>query len=52
MARRWMWIFLRVETEWGREKEKGNASGLLGLGGPGLDDVLLGDYRDEEDYSD
>lgn len=45
-----MWIFLRVETEWGREKEKGNASGSLG--GPGVDDVLLGDYRDEDDYSD
>lgn len=50
VARRWMWIFLRVETEWGREKEKGNANGLLG--GPGVDDVLLGDYRDEDDYSD
>ncbi|ESZ98256.1 hypothetical protein SBOR_1352 [Sclerotinia borealis F-4128] len=50
VARRWMWIFLRVETEWGREKEKGNASGLLG--GPGVDDVLLGNYRDEEDFSD
>ncbi|KAB8302485.1 hypothetical protein EYC80_005888 [Monilinia laxa] len=50
VARRWMWIFLRVETEWGREKEKGNANGLLG--GPGVDDVLLGDYRDDDDYSD
>ncbi|KAA8576696.1 hypothetical protein EYC84_006772 [Monilinia fructicola] len=50
VARRWMWIFLRVETEWGREKEKGHANGLLG--GPGVDDVLLGDYRDEDDYSD
>ncbi|KAM3086547.1 protein-ER retention protein [Clarireedia jacksonii] len=48
VARRWMWIFLRVETEWGREK--GGANGVLM--GPGADEVLLGDYMDDEDFSD
>lgn len=33
--RRWVWIFLRVETEWVREQNKG---------GPAGDDVLLGNY--------
>jgi len=31
--RRWMWIFLRVETEWVRNNR-----------GPASDDVLLGDF--------
>lgn len=43
VGRRWMWIFFRVETEWVRNTTK---DGLLGLGGPGVDDVLLGDYHD------
>ena len=33
-----MWIFFRVETEWVRNTT------ATGLGGPGQDDVLLGDY--------
>lgn len=38
VGRRWMWIFFRVETEWVRNTSSG------GLGAPGQDDVLLGDY--------
>lgn len=38
VGRRWMWIFFRVETEWVRNTSAG------GLGAPGQDDVLLGDY--------
>ncbi|OAA74033.1 exs [Cordyceps fumosorosea ARSEF 2679] len=45
--RRWVWIFFRAETEWIRT----TSSPVLGL-----DDVLLGDYReadgDEEDGED
>lgn len=43
--RRWMWIYLRVETEWVRNLSNGNA----GLGGPGPDDVLLGDFQVKDD---
>ncbi|KAH7376050.1 EXS family protein [Plectosphaerella cucumerina] len=43
--RRWVWIFFRVETEYIRET----------AGGPGDDDVLLGDYSqyssDGDEYS-
>ncbi|TVY34885.1 Protein ERD1-like protein [Lachnellula occidentalis] len=48
VGRRWMWIFFRVETEWVRNT--GGGSG--GLGAPGQDDVLLGDYgsgREDDD---
>ncbi|RDL40086.1 uncharacterized protein BP5553_00065 [Venustampulla echinocandica] len=38
VVRRWIWIFFRVETEWVR----GTSTG--GLGSPGQNDVLLGDY--------
>lgn len=38
VARRWMWIFLRVETEWVRTKIEGGRGD--GDGG----DVLLGDW--------
>ncbi|TVY82634.1 Protein ERD1-like protein [Lachnellula suecica] len=38
VGRRWMWIFFRVETEWVRNTSS------AGLGAPGQDDVLLGDY--------
>ena len=41
MGRRWIWIFFRVETEWVRNTERGV------LGGPGQDDVLLGEYSDD-----
>ncbi|KAK2629176.1 hypothetical protein QTJ16_002279 [Diplocarpon rosae] len=47
VARRWIWIFFRVETEWARSTEK------AGLSAPGQDDILLGAYRDgEEDLLD
>ncbi len=38
VGRRWMWIFLRVETEWVR---------FLGQGGNGVEqeEILLGDYE-------
>lgn len=50
VGRRWMWIFFRVETEWVRNTQ---APGLMGgLGGPGADDVLLGDYGSGKDDSD
>ncbi|KAH7418608.1 protein-ER retention protein-like protein [Cadophora sp. MPI-SDFR-AT-0126] len=41
VGRRWIWIFFRVETEWVRSTERGV------LGGPGQDDVLLGEYSDD-----
>jgi uncharacterized protein with von Willebrand factor type A (vWA) domain len=47
--RRWVWIFFRVETEWVR----GAGVGAGVLQGPGMDDVLLGDYsssgKDDDD---
>ncbi|KAG9235100.1 protein-ER retention protein-like protein [Amylocarpus encephaloides] len=46
VARRWMWVFFRVETEWGR----GFNAAILGA--PGQDDVLLGDYESEPGDSD
>jgi hypothetical protein len=44
VGRRWMWIFFRVETEWVRNTTPGGVE----LGGPGQDDILLGDYADYE----
>jgi hypothetical protein len=49
VIRRWVWIFFRVETEWGRQ---GGGGGFAGGQGPALDDVLLGDYdrgKDDDD---
>lgn len=46
VGRRWVWIFLRVETEWVRGKGRGEVGGLgggLGAGGGGGME-LLGDY--------
>jgi hypothetical protein len=44
VGRRWIWIFFRVETEWVRN----TTAGGIELGGPGQDDILLGDYADYE----
>ncbi|KAI1975929.1 protein-ER retention protein [Ophidiomyces ophidiicola] len=38
VARRWMWIFLRVETEWVRSTQ-----------GPAPDDILLGEFTPKID---
>ncbi|OKL61328.1 hypothetical protein UA08_03883 [Talaromyces atroroseus] len=38
IARRWMWIFFRVETEWVRNNR-----------GPALDDILLSDFSGKFD---
>ena len=46
VGRRWMWIFFRVETEWVRNTSD------RGLGGPGVDDILLGDYSSGKDDDD
>jgi len=46
VGRRWMWIFLRVETEWVRNTSD------RGLGSPGADDILLGDYSSGKDDDD
>lgn len=46
LVRRWMWVFLRVETEWVRNLT-GSGSGSTGGNGEGDDDVediLLGDF--------
>ncbi|PNY27674.1 Protein ERD1-like protein 1 [Tolypocladium capitatum] len=40
--RRWVWIFVRVETEWIRT----SSTGL------GIDDILLGDYQGKHDDQD
>lgn len=39
VARRWMWIFLRVETEWVRQNQVSEV----------MDGTLLGDYQNKED---
>lgn len=51
VGRRWMWIFFRVETEWVRNTggERGSTGGL---GLPGQDDILLGDYGSGKDDDD
>ncbi|KAL2000726.1 hypothetical protein VTN02DRAFT_2697 [Thermoascus thermophilus] len=38
VARRWMWVFLRVETEWIRNNR-----------GPAPDDILLGEFTGKKD---
>ena len=38
VARRWIWIFFRVETEWVRSQV-----------GPAPDDILLGDFQGKLD---
>ncbi|KAL3417960.1 EXS family protein [Phlyctema vagabunda] len=48
VGRRWMWIFFRVETEWVRTVGTGHG----GLGLPGQDDILLGDYGSGKDDDD
>lgn len=40
--RRWVWIFFRTEAEWFRN----NSIGL------GVDDILLGNYKDDDDDDD
>lgn len=39
VARRWMWIFLRAETEWVRQNQVSEV----------MDGTLLGDYQNKED---
>jgi hypothetical protein len=46
VGRRWMWIFFRVETEWVRNTSE------RGLGSPGAEDILLGDYSSGKDDDD
>jgi hypothetical protein len=48
VARRWLWIFFRVETEWVRQAggSSGGGSGAR-LGAIGQEDVLLGDYGED-----
>lgn len=53
VVRRWMWIFFRVETEWGKYLLKANVfihSWLINHKvrtnrGPAPDDILLGEYN-------
>lgn len=49
MARRWLWIFFRVETEWVRQAGGGGSGSGSGarLGAIGQEDVLLGDYGED-----
>lgn len=49
VARRWMWVFLRAEAEWGKFLSRLIYQLILipvvrNDRGPGLDDVLLGEY--------
>ena len=54
--RRWVWIFFRVETEWGEANECGSPISLTWLvrnnRGPLTDDILLGSYRHVKDFDD
>jgi hypothetical protein len=49
VVRRWMWIFFRVETEWGEYNGPHKGFRLLTLlvrnnRGPAPDDILLGEF--------
>ena len=51
VLRRWMWIFFRVESEWGRSmhisistNNMANFEVVRTNRGPVLDDIILGDY--------
>lgn len=55
--RRWLWIFFRVETEWGEfpSSHSSNDSSFADMlivrnnRGPSADDILLGDYQSKYD---
>ena len=56
IARRWIWIFFRVETEWGESTYHLHTGKSLTLivvvrsnRGPALDDVLLSDFNGKFD---
>ncbi len=55
VARRWMWIFLRVETEWCKFVDPKLVESLLTIQpvrnnhGPAVDDILLGEYTGKID---
>ena len=56
VLRRWMWIFFRVETEWGQCLERlfqvatiANAFAVRTNRGPLPDDILLGDLNGSGD---
>jgi hypothetical protein len=56
VLRRWIWIFFRVETEWGRFSKKlienvhiANGNPVRNNRGPGTDEILLGDYQNKYD---
>ncbi len=57
VLRRWMWIFFRVETEWGQypspsqdiADSKANNHIVRTNRGPARDDILLADYTDSID---
>ncbi|KAI1172791.1 EXS family-domain-containing protein [Nemania sp. FL0916] len=54
VLRRWIWIFLRVETEWIRNNNSTNGPAIgLGLGlGLGMDDIMLGDFQNRYEDED
>jgi EXS family len=48
--RRWVWIFFRVETEWGKfyiQSLQSLTWPVRGNKGPATDDILLGDFNHE-----
>ena len=54
--RRWVWLFFRVETEWGEFlknaaflSETNESPVRVNRGGPALDDILLGEYHNDQD---
>ena len=57
VLRRWIWIFFRVETEWGEccvsildsGSEMADKSLVRNNRGPAPDDILLGDYANKID---
>ena len=53
IARRWMWVFFRTEAEWGKPStatihSESNRT-VRNDRGPGLDDVLLGEFNGKID---
>ena len=58
VLRRWMWIFFRVETEWGKPlhlltiSQHTKKTSVRTNCGPASDDILLGEYNGDHNKID